>query len=256
LAKCNPQISPDWNGEADHPNWRRFIDAVSNAAKSEPRAAPQPAAPPRTVQPTPQPQVQTPPQQAWSTPAQPQAAEKKAGLPVWVWVTGAVVGTVVVLGIIGSMMQTNPQQQLAQPPATTQPPAVNQPAVGDQNWQQTLATQLQQANAAFGQQGFQLVGQPYTNSLSPGQTQDLPTDMNAGYEYQILGVCDADCADLDIRVYGGDGSLIAEDTSSTDHPNVGVLPSTSGTFSLQVSMYACTVAPCYYAVQLYARPRQ
>ena len=240
-----------WNGESDNPNWRRFIDAVMRATQAErPKTEP-----PRTVQP-PQHQStpQQPPQQAWSAPPQPAAAEKKR-LPVWVWVAGAVVGTIVVLGVIGTMMQQPAQQQMAQTPAQ-QPPAVTQPPVGDQNWQQTLATQLQQANTILGQQGFQQVGQPFSSSLSPGQSQDLPAEMSVGYEYQIVGVCDADCTDLDIRVYGGNGGLIAEDTSANNQPNVGVLPSTSGTFSIQVAMYACTVAPCFFAVQLYGRPRQ
>ncbi|MEZ5956650.1 MAG: toll/interleukin-1 receptor domain-containing protein [Hyphomonadaceae bacterium] len=239
----------NWNGEADNPNWRRFIDAVARATQSEPRPAP---AAPRTVQPPP---AQQPPQAFRAPPQQDAAAEAKKGVPVWVWVAGAVVATVVVLGIIGSMMEQPQQQQIAQTPPQ-QPPAVTQPAVGDQNWQQTLANQLQHGNAVMAQQGYQLVGQPYSNSLSPGQTQDLPTQMNVGYEYQLLGVCDADCSDLDIRVYGLDGSLIVEDTTASNQPNVGVIPSVNGTFSVQVSMYACTVAPCFYAVQLYARQRQ
>jgi hypothetical protein len=234
----------NWNGEADHPHWRRFVDAVMGATNAAPRASqPMPSAPPRAAAPMP----------AHSAPAA--AADKKSGLPVWVWVAGAVVGTVVVLGIIGSMMPPQQQAAITTPPVQ---PVVNQPQqpVGDQNWQQTLATQLQQANAVLGQQGYQQVGQPYSNRMATGQTQDLPTEMSVGYEYQIVGVCDADCSDLDIRLYGGDGGLIIEDTSTNSQPNVGVIPTTSGTFNIQMHMYACSVAPCFYAVQLYARPRQ
>ncbi len=232
-----------WNGEPDNPNWRRFVDAVGNFAKAAPRPSPQPAmsAPPRDHAPRPA--------------AAPTPAEKK-GLPVWVWVTGAVVATIVVLGIIGSMMPTGQQPVVANNPQGVQPVANPQQPVGDQNWQQTLSTQLQQASGILGQQGYQLIGQPYSASMSPGQSHDLPTDMNVGYEYQIVGVCDADCGDLDIRLYGGDGTLIIEDTSTNNRPNVGVIPTTSGTFNIQVHMYACNVAPCFYAVQLYARPLQ
>jgi hypothetical protein len=69
-------------------------------------------------------------------------------------------------------------------------------------------------------------------------------------------VCDRDCSDLDIRVYDGSGALIVEDTSTTSQPNVGVIPTTGGNFNVQVHMYACSVAPCYYAVALYGRQRQ
>lgn len=242
-----------WNGEADHPHWRRFVDAVLNTTKAAPRVSAAPAAPAPEVRPAPQPSQ---PQQGWSTPPAAPTPPKQ-GVPPWVWIAGGVVGAIAVLAVIGAMLPDNSGQQVAQTPATQQP-VMNQPQqqVGDQNWQQTLTTQLQEANAILAQQGYQLVGQPYSSSMQPGQSQDLPTDMSVGYEYQIVGVCDADCTDLDIRLYAGDGSLIIEDTSTNNRPNVGVIPSISGAFNIQVHMYACTVAPCFYAVQLYARPRQ
>ena len=242
-----------WNGEADHPSWRRFVDAVTSATNSVPRPAP--------AQPTPPPPAQ--PQQ-WSAPSQPQqpqqwsaqapqAAAKKR-IPVWAWVAGAVVGTVAVLAVIGTIAQQQPQSAYSVRPVQT-PAAPNQP-VGDQNPQQIIVAQLQQAQASLAQQGFQQVGQPFSGGLQPGQSWDLPTQMNVGYEYQIVGVCDRDCSDLDLRLFDGNGALIIEDTSTSSQPNVGVIPSTSGTFNIQVHMYACTVAPCYYAVALYARPQQ
>ncbi|MCX7356889.1 MAG: toll/interleukin-1 receptor domain-containing protein [Alphaproteobacteria bacterium] len=240
-----------WNGEADHPSWRRFVTAVMNATQSEPRPAPQPA-----PAPTPPPQPQSAPpqqqQQAWSTPAQPQGGEKKS-VPVWMWVAGGV-GAIAVLAGIAAMVQQPAQTAYSVPPVQT--PAQPQQPVGDQNPQQIIVAQLQQAQASLAQQGFQQVGQPFSGGLQPGQTWDLPTQMNVGYEYQIVGVCDRDCSDLDIRLFDGNGGLIIEDTSTSSQPNVGVIPSTSGTFNIQVNMYACTVAPCYYAIALYARPHQ
>ncbi len=242
----------NWNGEADHPSWRRFVTAVTNATQSQPRPAP---APQPTPAPPPPPQPQTssaPQQQAWSTSTATQASEKKS-IPVWAWVAGAV-GAVAVLAGISAMVQQQPQSADSVPPA--QAPTQPQQPVGDQNPQQIIVAQLQQAQANLAQQGFQQVGQPFSGGLQPGQTWDLPTPMNAGYEYQIVGVCDRDCSDLDIRLFDGNGSLIIEDTSTSSQPNVGVIPSTSGTFNIQVNMYACTVAPCYYAIALYARPHQ
>lgn len=242
----------NWNGEADHPNWRRFVDAVQNAARQE-RPAPQPAPLPRTAQPP-----ATPPQQqsGWSAPP-PQAAAalpKKGGVPVWAWIVGGVVGVLVVLGIIGSVVPS-PQEQAVSVPPIQAPPQVQQPGSGE-NPQQIIVAQLQQATGALSQQGFQMVGEPFSGGLQPSQAWDVPAQMSVGYEYQIVGVCDRDCSDLDIRLYDGTGNLIVEDTSTTSQPNVGVIPTSTGTFTVQVHMYACTVAPCYYAVALYARPRQ
>lgn len=235
----------DWNGDAEHPTWRRFVEAIRAAMTREP-------APQR-------------PQAAMSAQPRSRASEQigapaRKGVPMLAWIIGGVTASVALLAVVGSMLPDQPPVATTAPTQamTTQPPAVTQPQqpVGDRNWQQTLAMRLQEASAVLGQQGYQLVGQPYSNSMQTGQSQNLPVEMNIGYEFQIVGVCDADCGDLDIRLYGGDGSLIVEDTSTNNQPNVGVIPSTSGTFNIQVHMYACSVAPCFYAVQLYARPLQ
>jgi hypothetical protein len=237
-----------WNGEADNPNWRRFIDAVMRATNTEARPQPAPMPPlPRTVAPPP-----AQPQAAWSAPAAP--AAKKGGVPVWVWVVGAVVATVVALGIIG-MMMPNQQQAAVTPPMQPQQ-VVTPPVQGDQNPQQIIVAQLQQASANLAAQGYQQVGQPFSGGLQPNEAWNIPAQMQVGYEYQIVGVCDRDCSDLDMRLFDGNGGLIIEDTSTTSQPNVGVIPTTSGAFTIQIHMYACSVAPCYYAVALYARPRQ
>jgi hypothetical protein len=229
-----------WNGGAGDANWRRFVDAVMNIAKTSPRAAPQPAP--------------VAPIRAAASPPRASPAETKQRVPVWVWVAGAVIGTIVVLGIIGSMM---PQQQVAGPTLPDQQPVMNQPQQpsGDRNPQQTLAAQMQQVQAALTQQGYQPVGQPFSASLQSGQTQDIPAEMHVGYEYQIVGVCDQDCLDLDLRLFDGNGGLIVEDIGGNNQPNVGVTPTSTGMFTIQARMYECTVAPCYYAVALYARQR-
>jgi hypothetical protein len=236
----------NWNGEADNPNWRRFVDAVMRAANAEPRLQPA-TPPPRAAAPPP-----AQPQAGWSAP--PAAGKKTGGVPVWAWVAGAVVATVVVLGVIG-MMMPNQQQAAVTPPIQTQQ-VVNPPVQGDQNPQQIIVAQLQQASANLAAQGYQQVGQPLSGGLQPSEAWNIPVQMQVGYEYQIVGVCDRDCSDLDMRLYDGNGGLIIEDTSTSSQPNVGVLPTASGAFTIQIHMYACSVAPCYYAVALYARPRQ
>ncbi len=242
----------NWNGEADHPHWRRFVDAVMRATAAEPRppSQPMPSAPPRAA-----PQPQQAQQAAWSTPT---PAPAKSGIPVWAWIVGGVVAVVVVLGVIGLAAQQQQQTAFNVPPVQTPPQQqqLQQPVVGDQNPQQIIIAQLQQATGSLAQQGFQMVGQPFSGGLQPGEAWDVPAQMSVGYEYQIVGVCDRDCSDLDLRLFDGNGNVIVEDTATSSQPNVGVIPTSSGTFNVQVHMYACTVAPCYYAVALYARPRQ
>jgi hypothetical protein len=203
------------------------------------------------------PRTVMPPPMSPHAPSAPPAPTKSGGVPVWVWVAGAVVATVIVLGVIGSVI---PQQQIATNMPPIQQPVMNQPPAqqptGDQNPQQIIIAQLHQAQANLGQQGYQMVGQPFSGGLQPGEAWNIPAEMHVGYEYQIVGVCDRDCSDLDLRLFDGNGGLIIEDTSVNSQPNVGVIPTTTGAFTIQVHMYACSVAPCYYAIALYGRPRQ
>ncbi|MBY0566325.1 MAG: toll/interleukin-1 receptor domain-containing protein [Hyphomonadaceae bacterium] len=234
-----------WNGEADHPGWKRFVDAVAQFAKAEPRPAQQAmAAPPRAAASPPQPQ-----------PA-PAPAAKSGGVPTWAWVAGGVVGALVVLGIIGSMLPNAQQQQVAQgnqvQPATSA--AVQPPATGGEDPQAIILQQLQQAQVAAAQQGFQLVGQPFSGSLAQGQSWNVPATLQVGYEYRVLGVCDRDCADLDLVMFDSAGRQISQDTTNTNLPIVSVIPAYNDNFTIQVQMYNCSIAPCYYALALYGRP--
>ena len=233
-----------WNGEPDHPEWRRFLTAVRNASGAPARAATVP--PPRTPLPTPPP------------PTFLTEGAKKPGAR-WPWIVGAIVGTIVVLGIIGNMMPDHsnaPVQQAAVPAAAPEQQQQQEPqqqATGDQNAQQIILAQLQQAQSALAQQGFTALGQPYSGGLQQGQNWDVPLDLYAGYDYRVIGVCDRDCNDLDLVLFDPGGVLATQDTSTDDHPLVSIQPTVTGRFNLRVQMYNCSVAPCYYAVALYGR---
>jgi hypothetical protein len=84
----------------------------------------------------------------------------------------------------------------------------------------------------------------------------VPVQMNVGYEFQLVAVCDADCSNLDMIIYDGYGNAIGHDTLTDSQPVVGIRPSGSGMFTAQVQMISCNVAPCFFAVAAYARPVQ
>ena len=235
-----------WTGAEDDPNWRRFVEAVKHFATGAPRpaAAPQPApAAPRSA-----------PQPAYSAPAR----EKRKGLPVWAWVVGAVVATVVVLGLIGLMLPDD-DQQFAGPPNPQNPQAVAQmppEQVGQNVYQQQILQRLAQVEQALAAQGFQQIAQPVTGQLGAGQTQNWPLTMSVGYQYQIVGVCDNDCGNIDLVIYDENNTLVAQDVLADATPIATVQPQWTGPFTVQAAMQHCTVQPCYYALVLYGRPLQ
>jgi hypothetical protein len=234
-----------WNGATDDANWRRFVDAVSHFARGAPRQAAQPApAAPRTVAPQP----------AYSGPA----TEKKKGVPVWVWVAGSAVAVVVLLVVASSMIpQGTPQQQAVGPMQPAQGAAVAPAQGAGQNvYEQQILQRLGQVEQALSAQGFQQVAQPVTGQLGAGQYQNWPVTMNAGYDYRIVGVCDNDCANIDLVVYDENNVLVAQDVLTDATPIAVVTPNWTGPFTAQAVMQQCTVQPCYYALVLYGRPLQ
>ena len=236
----------DWNGEADHPNWRRFVEAVKRFASTQPTPR-EPEPPPRSAPPV-------APQSFSAPPATQAGPEKKKGLPVWLWVVGAVVATVVVLGVIGSMIPDEPQV-VANNPTSVQP-AVSAPAQPAVNYQQQILDRLAQVEQAFVAEGFQQIAAPSTGQLQQGAYIDTPATLEVGGEYRIIGVCDSDCGDLDLILYDQAGNLISQDNLTDATPVVAVAPQWTGPFTVRTQMHNCTVQPCYYALVLYGRPMQ
>ncbi len=191
----------NWRGDGADADWRRFVAAVTNAAgaSAKPQAAMRPPAPmPRAASPPP-------------------PAEAKKAVPVWVWVIGAIVGTIVVLGIWGSTLQDQPPPMdkptgdVTAGPQPTPAPTQVPPTGAPEDPQAIILSQLQQAQAAFAGQGFEVVGQPFSGSLAQGQTWNVPAQLFVGAEYRILGVCDRDCADLDLVLYDPGGAIVSQD---------------------------------------------
>jgi len=247
----------DWNGDAADPRWRKLVAAVQAAENTE-RPTPRPMDPPRA--PTPQ-QAQA----FAAPPPQAVAASAKKPVPPWVWIVGAVVATVVVLGVIGSMSNNGTdttQTQLVAASTTIQPvaqePAAQQPtpsSSGTDYTQQVLA-QLAQAQQTFTQQGFQQISAPFSGQLAQGQAWNVPVTLQAGGEYRIVGVCDNDCSDMDLVLYDGANNAISRDELTDSVPVVSVRPAYNGAFTVQAIMHTCSQSPCYYALALYGRPAQ
>lgn len=257
----------DWNGQPNHPDWERTLAAVK-------RAVSQPGAPAVSAPPPPQPRIQpvaapvsaAPPRQQ-----QQQSSEKKKAWwqSPWAIAGGAVVATIVVLGVIGSMNRNPsgmsgpgiggqtavnpppPAVPTQQPPQPTpqSPPSSNAP--GEYNGQ--LQAQLNQAQNFLTGQGFQPIGQAYNTSLQPGARQDVPITLDSNIEYRIIAVCDDDCTDLDLILFDQNSNQVTQDVALDDHPILTVQPAWTGGFRLQLVMATCNVAPCYVAAQLYGR---
>ena len=120
-------------------------------------------------------------------------------------------------------------------------------------WQEQVNTQLRQMQAVLEERGYQRSGEVQTGATASGDTESISLTLRGGQEYVIVGVCDDDCSDLDLRLYDRGGNELAEDIELDAWPILEYAPSASGDFRVQVVMVTCSVSPCFYGVGLFAK---
>ena len=99
-----------------------------------------------------------------------------------------------------------------------------------------------------------LVAGPVHGRLNSGATGSHEMQVLGGSAYVVFGQCDNDCTDLDLKIYDPNGSLLLQDVAVDDHPTLIFNPKTSGTLRVEVIMAHCNVNPCFYGLELLARP--
>jgi len=89
--------------------------------------------------------------------------------------------------------------------------------------------------------------------LRDGESATFSIWLAGGRDYAVAGLCDADCSDVDLVLYGSDGAPVAWDRMYDDQPITRVMPPRSGLYRLRVSMADCERAPCEYMVGVFRR---
>lgn len=91
-----------------------------------------------------------------------------------------------------------------------------------------------------------------TGSLNDDNTEWVVVNLLKGNTYYLLGVCDNDCSDLDLKLYHSN-TLISEDIASDDYPLVSVSPTADTQYRVQVVMAGCSLSPCRYGLAVYMK---
>ncbi len=131
--------------------------------------------------------------------------------------------------------------------------AVSTSAVAQNQYQAQITNQLTQAANAVRSQGYSADRAPIMGSLADDADESFMINLTGGVRYAILGVCDNDCSDVDLQLYSGDGTKIAEDLETDDRPVLTIVAQYTGQYRVRVMMPACRVSPCYYGVQVFAK---
>jgi hypothetical protein len=118
----------------------------------------------------------------------------------------------------------------------------------------TVNQLLASANRLARAHGYtQAASRPASGALNDDHSEDVGLTLNAGRQYLLVGVCDADCSDMDLRLTSPGGSVVAQDVETDDTPVLQFTAPASGSYRVRVMMATCTTNPCYYGVALYAR---
>ncbi|MFT3729523.1 MAG: hypothetical protein QM759_17000 [Terricaulis sp.] len=116
-----------------------------------------------------------------------------------------------------------------------------------------LAGQLAHAEPGVREQGFMFVAGPFAGALAQQRARQININLRAGQEYRFVGACDTNCGDIDLRLFDPNGQLVAEDTAGNTTPMLRVRATTTGPHRVEVAMYKCEAAECWYAFNVYAR---
>lgn len=116
-------------------------------------------------------------------------------------------------------------------------------------WTAQVSMQLDAVVEALEAEGLTPALDPAGGSLNEGESEELELELTEG-SYLIIGVCDADCTDLDLQLSAG-REEIARDFSTEDPPILEVVIEEGGLLNLRVDMATCGSEPCRYGIGVF-----
>jgi len=120
-------------------------------------------------------------------------------------------------------------------------------------WQEIVSSQLGNMLETVESSGYRQIEGNRTGSLDEDERESVTLSLQSGTDYMLVGVCDQDCSDLDLRLRDPNGNEVDEDIELDDTPIVSITPSRPGDYSLQVIMVSCSTEPCFYGVGVYGK---
>ena len=127
-------------------------------------------------------------------------------------------------------------------------------AASGQSYADLVWDQLQSAYTMASEDGYTpdnyIIGK-----LEGGATDSWTWTFYDADSYLIVGACDGDCVDIDLTLENENGVEIASDTAADDVPLLRVDPSMTASYTVNVTMYACSAEPCYFGIATFLKQR-
>ena len=120
-------------------------------------------------------------------------------------------------------------------------------------WEQQVRLLLERAASTTAESGFVETHRARVGSLRDGQAESWTVTLNAGTEYRLVGVCDVDCSDFDLKLLNQAGTTVSEDVETDDVPVLTIVPPRTQEYTVRAIMADCETSPCRYGVGVYGR---
>jgi hypothetical protein len=128
-------------------------------------------------------------------------------------------------------------------------------ALADDSWEETATNEMGYAALAMSADGWTLRNQYDARALAGGQTDSVPVRLGNRNEYAIVALCDENCGDVDLALYGAEDALLADDCAEAGLAQVHVTPTERALYDLEVRMIECAEGTaCNYSVAVFSRP--
>ena len=128
-----------------------------------------------------------------------------------------------------------------------------QSALATNRFVEQINRQLASAAVLLYGNDYRVTHEPTISTLRDRGKLLISVNLRSGVEYGLVGVCDSDCADVDLKLYDENYNLVDADTRSDDMPVVTVSPRWSGQYYIEVDMETCRTDYCYYGVGVFGR---
>jgi hypothetical protein len=120
-------------------------------------------------------------------------------------------------------------------------------------WERQVDARLTQAAATL-DRGYRAAGVAGRGPLNTGESASFSITLPPGVTTVLNGVCDEDCADLDLSL-STNGYETDAARGGGNAPIVRVTPSEWTTYRITVHMGDCRHNPCWYATGIFRQSR-
>jgi len=131
--------------------------------------------------------------------------------------------------------------------------AVLSPVARAQNYSSQVQFQFRIIRTFAESVGYQEAHKVLLSSLRDDAEETQNLQLEGGWEYRVMGLCDNDCSDIDLFVNDPSGTQVGSDTGESDAPIVNFTAPRDGRYQVRVRMAACRNQPCYYGVAAFGK---